>query len=645
MAAQDQHQDSGSVAGEDLADQDQDSVAARTTTSTTITSQDQPHVREEMNIYNQPWNTYTHETQLYKPFIELANYCIGTKTNLRFGRNDPIIVLGSNAPRKPDVVSVWNAALTLRNFDVNTLSDLKEPGPRGKPFHWRDLLTFWEFKHVPKGGTFLHLDSSGLSPNRTSASEEGADNLLPPPAIALREVKKAALAQPDDDQTSRENENPRTQCASYALELLTYGGLRSHVIGALITNNFIEMIYYDRSIIVKSEAFDFIALLTAVATLSEWQWGYFPLLPAPKYIPSMRYEPGVLVSPFGEQVITLNGGRELTLNETIFQSHGIIGRGTCVSRAKMKEGGKNTDVIVKWSWPAKTRKPEAEFIKHATDKARVNGDPWVLDHLPKILHSETKEFKEGTPQRHLATHFKDDYELRELRLIVQEELHPITELTDADELREAFRGIFRCYEWLYNVAEIMHRDISRNNLMYRKMNGKIYGVLNDFDLAVFRNDPQPSTSKQRTGTKPYMAADLLVPGPPPPHLYRFDLESLYYVFLHIVCQYHDGKKIDKPPFDAWDHLPITLLRLAKRELILSAMRVSPTLNFLNLRVLIMDLHAMFKDGYNAREKAEDIRLRRQLVPTDADEDDFDEETLGGNITFEKFAQILDPKSQ
>ncbi|KAJ6572696.1 hypothetical protein DFH09DRAFT_891427, partial [Mycena vulgaris] len=56
---------------------------------------------------------------------------------------------------------------------------------------------------------------------------------------------------------------------------------------------------------------------------------------------------------------------------------------------------------------------------------------------------------------------------------------------------------------------IMHRDISRNNLMHRRIGGKIYGVLNDFDLSVVMGKEPRSTSKQRTGTEPYMAMDLL----------------------------------------------------------------------------------------------------------------------------------------
>ncbi|KAJ7199909.1 hypothetical protein GGX14DRAFT_660809 [Mycena pura] len=49
---------------------------------------------------------------------------------------------------------------------------------------------------------------------------------------------------------------------------------------------------------------------------------------------------------------------------TIFRSHGIIGR---CSRATMKVEGKEKEVIVKWSWPAKPRTPEADLVKIATD--------------------------------------------------------------------------------------------------------------------------------------------------------------------------------------------------------------------------------------------------------------------------------------
>ncbi|KAJ7645774.1 hypothetical protein B0H17DRAFT_884229, partial [Mycena rosella] len=130
-----------------------------------------------------------------------------------------------------------------------------------------------------------------------------------------------------------------------------------------------------------------------------------------------------------------------------------------------------------------------------------------------------------SPKLRLSQALQKKYEPRDLRITVQEELEPIEDLTTAPKLADAIRGIFKCYRWLYEKANVMHRDISLGNLMYRTKNGKIFGVLNDFDLSLLMNAADPSTSKQRTGTKPFMAIDLLVPQPPV-HLYRHDLESL-----------------------------------------------------------------------------------------------------------------------
>jgi hypothetical protein len=78
-------------------------------------------------------------------------------------------------------------------------------------------------------------------------------------------------------------DDPMLQCASYALEILSHGGLRSHVIGALVTDDAIELLslYYDRSIVIASEPLNFIKVhprfivfLQAVASLSLQHWGY-----------------------------------------------------------------------------------------------------------------------------------------------------------------------------------------------------------------------------------------------------------------------------------------------------------------------------------------------------------------------------------
>ena len=48
------------------------------------------------------------------------------------------------------------------------------------------------------------------------------------------------------------------QCASYTLEILSHGGLRSHVISALVTDDTIQLLYYDHSIIIVSRPVNFL---------------------------------------------------------------------------------------------------------------------------------------------------------------------------------------------------------------------------------------------------------------------------------------------------------------------------------------------------------------------------------------------------
>jgi Fungal protein kinase len=86
--------------------------------------------------------------------------------------------------------------------------------------------------------------------------------------------------------------------------------------------------------------------------------------------------------------------------------------------------------------------------------------------------------------------------------------------------------------------------------MFRRYKDKVYGVLYDFDLSAFRHELGPA-SKRRTGTKPFMAIDLLG-DQMCQHLYRHDLESLFYVLVWITSRYHEGQLIRNPPLQEWE---------------------------------------------------------------------------------------------
>ncbi|KAK0231475.1 hypothetical protein IW262DRAFT_485246 [Armillaria fumosa] len=81
------------------------------------------------------------------------------------------------------------------------------------------------------------------------------------------------------------------------------------------------------------------------------------------------------------------------------------------------------------------------------------------------------------------------------------------------------------------------------NIMYRKDGkGNVFGVLIDFDLSSLVPSKE-AKSLRRTGTPPYMALDPLMEKDSGPHLYRHDLEALFYVMLMICCRHSIIKKV------------------------------------------------------------------------------------------------------
>jgi len=120
-------------------------------------------------------------------------------------------------------------------------------------------------------------------------------------------------------------------------------------------------------------------------------------------------------------------------------------------------------------------------------------------------------------------------------------LAPIRDLhqcpTSSAKLAAVIQDVFLCYKWIHERCKVLHCDVSVNNLMYREEGRMISGALIDYDLAVDVNRiPGGSTgSKQRTGTKSFMAIGLLY-DPPALHAFKHDLESLFYCYLWMVVE-------------------------------------------------------------------------------------------------------------
>jgi hypothetical protein len=232
------------------------------------------------------------------------------------------------------------------------------------------------------------------------------------------------------------------QCASYALEMLSHGGLRSHVISALVTDDSIQLLYYDRSIIIVSRPVNFledpsrfVAMLHAIANLTLPQLGYANVIKPAPLLDNPRQNRDI----FDGLELTLSDGTRLVLGSTIYHQHSIIEKG--------KDSGTDDNawhgpLIVKLSWPAKSRTSENDIIEKARNAANHDEHRWVLKHLPKVLHAEDRPV--NLLSRALIDRMGDEYEERVLRIMVQEELSPIMERTAAVDLSQSFLEIFKC---------------------------------------------------------------------------------------------------------------------------------------------------------------------------------------------------------
>ena len=200
-----------------------------------------------------------------------------------------------------------------------------------------------------------------------------------------------------------------------------------------------------------------------------------------------------------------------------------------------------------------------------------------------------------------------------------------------------------------------------------KSEQKVYGVLVDYDLSSWKKDLEDNPSgtlQQRTGTPPYMAHELLLETGTT-HLYRHDVESLFYIMLligarHTITPAKDGPGTKENfrvvmgegsrPYQAWfDTQRYSTLGSIKRCFFLdmSAIELSPAVE--DFRPWLRDLRSLLSAGFVYKiyhpSKQEEPPLWRQeqaggstggITPSPVPLDD---KTLGGYVDY---SAIIEP---
>lgn len=200
------------------------------------------------------------------------------------------------------------------------------------------------------------------------------------------------------------------------------------------------------------------------------------------------------------------------------------------------------------------------------------------------------------------------------------------------------------HRWLYDHAGILHGDLSPGNIMYRIIEDQIHGVLTDYDLACWKaalTTDGAKTSQQVTGTTPYMAQELLK-GTSPVHLYRHDVESLFYVML-VICGCHTIRRTrvgtgsentlrivirsGKLPYQDWFEERDYVVGLLKGSFFFDWKDIELSSSFEGFRMWLESLQWLFRRGFALKRGYGGVGVRSCTDELAL----FDDETLGGCI--------------
>ncbi|KAF5383710.1 hypothetical protein D9615_003840 [Tricholomella constricta] len=213
------------------------------------------------------------------------------------------------------------------------------------------------------------------------------------------------------------------------------------------------------------------------------------------------------------------------------------------------------------------------------------------------------------------------------------------EVGSIETFQDVFVDCLKVHYLAFANAKELHQDLTPNNLMFKRTDhasdSKATGILQDWDYVVDSDDQM----RHRTGTMAFMASDLLS-DQSPPHLYRHDLESFFYILVWAAFNYD---------FDTKERLPMTHFALYHwNDAKLSACARSKT-EFLSdpetknrlfayLPPKRQPLLPWISSVWSLFWEANISRTTNHEMP-DA-EADWDDETEGGFITFESFTGAL-----
>ena len=269
---------------------------------------------------------------------------------------------------------------------------------------------------------------------------------------------------------TQEQRKAHLQVGRYLLEQFSVPAFRSHATIGLVDNHRVQFIHANHSVILVSSAIDFladgeggldkfIAILIAFNRFTLADNGILngigggPFRENGLLLESNEVEDPALMQENKTLKFKKKGKEKefiVKYGKVISHEPSLAGRGTAVLHAEC-ERWKDEKLVIKISWPGVGRDAEDLFIKRATDIAKNNEThKWALNHLPKVFYAQDIVFDQKSTHGKVAELFKDakfagdvgyEYEQRTQRIIIQERLYPLKNLSNVKDIAQVLLDV------------------------------------------------------------------------------------------------------------------------------------------------------------------------------------------------------------
>ncbi|PCH37285.1 hypothetical protein WOLCODRAFT_167407 [Wolfiporia cocos MD-104 SS10] len=316
--------------------------------------------------------------------------------------------------------------------------------------------------------------------------------------VAQREVEVSHI---EEGAAPEELGRDDAQMLKYINEHMSHN-VRSYGSGIMVHEMSIQLWYADRMGIIISEPIHIVEqselLLYAIAALGHADLHRLGICHLMRFdVPNRKFETfeGAELVLEGRNVRDAKGAEinerlefDVTAigEDDIYTEFGIVGRGTTVVPIRAKGHAAtlfgDAELVSKIAWPVnRTNRVETTTIM-AVRAALAEKKPTMLDHIVELKCSLSMTIDElGLPRAYMGTRVLDE---RVFRTIIMQRYARLELMNSAAEFKSIFLDVVRAHCWVYKTSNILHRDISKNNVMFYRRDGRLYGVLCDWDQAM-----------------------------------------------------------------------------------------------------------------------------------------------------------------